>query len=213
MDDRFNNLDESLHFMQATLTDHEDQISTLEAASCGHDAKLTQLRQLCLQLEESHKLLQNKFINLKAHSQHQNIKVVGLPEKAEDNNPVEFFVYFLCDLLGPAHVPTPIEVDRAHRLGQPPDPRARPHVMIARIHSFRVKEKILRLAQENTPLTYVGKQILVFPDFPAETMKQRQTFEEVRKKLKDARMHTRILHPVRLRVTKGADIHKIFNTP
>lgn len=85
--------------------------------------------------------------------------------------------------------------------------------MIARIHSFRVKEKILRLARENTPLTYDGRRIHIYPDFPTEIMKQRQPFEEVRKKFNNAGMRTGFLYPARLRVTKGTDINKIFNTP
>lgn len=213
MEDRFNNLEASLQTMQATLTEHEARISTTEAASSDLDVRLTQLKQHCLQLEENYKLLQHKIIDLEACSRRQNIKVVGLPERSEGINPVDFFANFLRDLLGPAHFPTPIEVDRAHRLGQPPDAGARPRVMIVRIHSFRVKEKILRLARENTPLTYDGRRIHIYPDFPAEIMKRRQPFEEVRKKFNNAGMRTGFLYPARLRVTKGTDINKIFNTP
>lgn len=97
------------------------------------------------------------------------------------------------DLLGPAHFPTLIEVDRVHRLGQPPDAGAR--VMIARIHSFQMKEKILRLAQENTPLTYDGRPIHIYPNFLAETMKQHQPFEEVKKTFNNTGMCTRFLYP------------------
>lgn len=99
------------------------------------------------------------------------------------------------NLLGPAHFPTLIEVDRVHRLGQPPDTGVRPCVMIARIHSFWMKEEILRLARKNTPLTYNGRQLHIYPDFPAETMKQCQQFEEVRKKFNNAGMRTGFLYP------------------
>ena len=70
--------------------------------------------------------------------------------------------------------------------------------MIARIHSFLVKEKILQLARENTPLTYNGSRIHIYPDYPAEIMKRRQPFEEVRKKLNNAGMRTGFLYPARL---------------
>lgn len=93
---------------------------------------------------------QHKITDLEACSRRQNIKVVDLPERAEGNNPVDFLANFLRDLLGPAIFPNPIGVVRVHRLGQPPDAGGRPHVLIARIHSFRVKEKILR----RTPLLH-----------------------------------------------------------
>lgn len=84
--------------------------------------------------------------------------------------------------------------------------------MIARIHSFRVKEKILQLARENAMLSYDRAQIHIYPDYPAQTMRRHQPFEEVKKKLNSAGMHTGFLYPAWLRVTKGTDIDMIFNT-
>lgn len=170
MEDRFNKLEASLQATQSALADHDARISAVEAANSDHDTRLTELKQQSLLLEARHKSLQEKVIDLEARSRRQNIKVVGLPERAEGRNPVDFFAKFLCDLLGPVNFPTLIEVDRAHRLGQLPDTAARPRIMIARIHSFRVKEKILRLARENSPLTYDGARIHIYPDYPAETM-------------------------------------------
>lgn len=123
---------------QSTLTKHNAQISTVEAASNDHDIRLTELRQQW-QLEASHKSFMEKVIDLQARSRRQNIKVVGLAERAEDKNPVDFFAKFLHDLLGSVNFPTLKEVDRAHRLGQPPDTGARPCIIIARMHSFQVK--------------------------------------------------------------------------
>lgn len=213
MEDRFNNLGASLQATQATLTEHDARISAVEAASSDHDTQLTELKQQWRQLEASHKSLHEKVIDLEARSRRQNIKVVGLPERAEGKNPVDFFAGFLRNLLGAAHFPTPIEVDRAHRLGQPPEAGARPRVTIARIHSFRVKEKILRLARENTPLIYNGSRIHIYPDYPAEITKRRQPFEEVRKKFNNAGMRTGFLFPARLRVTKGTDVDMTFSNP
>uniref|UniRef100_A0A672GNC0 Uncharacterized protein n=1 Tax=Salarias fasciatus TaxID=181472 RepID=A0A672GNC0_SALFA len=89
----------------------------------------------------------------------------------------------------------------------------RPRVMIARIHKFQMKEKILRPAWENAPLTYDGRKIHLYPNFPAEIMKQHQPFEEVRKKWNEAGMRTGFLYPARPQVSKGTDINKTFNTP
>ncbi|TKS90308.1 Dihydropyrimidinase-related protein 4 [Collichthys lucidus] len=66
-------------------------------------------------------------------------------------------------------------------------------------------EKILWLAWESTPLTYGRRQIHIYPDFPAEIMKQRQPFED------NAGMCSGFLYPARL--TKGTDIDMIFNIP
>lgn len=74
-----------------------------------------------------------------------------------------------------------------------------------------MKENILRLAWENTSLTYDGRRIHIYPDFPADIIKQRQPFEEVRKKFNNAGMCSGFLYPARL--TKGTDIDMIFNIP
>ncbi|XP_042256128.1 uncharacterized protein LOC121888570 [Thunnus maccoyii] len=83
---------------------------------------------------------------------------------------------------------------------------ARPRVMIARIHSIRLKELITRLARHQYPLSYKGKWIHIFPHLPAELMKQHQLFRDVRKNLKEAGLQTRILYPARLQVTQGTGI-------
>lgn len=144
-------MEASLQTTQSTLTEHDVWISTEEAASSDYDIWLTELHQW-LQSVDNHKPLQEKVVDLKASSRCQNIEVVGLPERAEGENPVDFFSKFLSNLLGPDNFPTPIEVDRAHRLGQTPKAAAQPLVMIARIRSFCEKEVILIwLVRENAP--------------------------------------------------------------
>ena len=95
MEDRFNNLEASLQATQTTLTEHYSWISTMEVACGDHDTRLTQLKQQYLQLDASHRLLWEKITELEARSRRQNIKVVGLPERAEGKNPVDFFANFL----------------------------------------------------------------------------------------------------------------------
>ncbi|CAB1414305.1 unnamed protein product [Pleuronectes platessa] len=71
-----------------------------------------------------------------------------------------------------------IVVDRAHRLGrQSAVEDATPSAMIARIHHF--------------------------PNLPVEVIKQRQAFDDVRKRLKEAGARVGFIYPARLRVTLG----------
>ena len=213
MDDGFQALEVSLQITQATLTEHGQRIATVEEASSDHDTRLSILEQQGLRLENANKLLQDKVIDLEARSRRQNIKVVGLPERAEGGRPTEFFASFIKDLLGAENFPNPIEIDRAHRLGaQPATDPARPRVMIAKIHSYRLKDQLMRLSQQKYPLSYKGKRIHIFPDLPAEIMKRRQLFEDARKRLREAGLRTGFIYPARLRVTQGTDT-SILNTP
>lgn len=85
--------------------------------------------------------------------------------------------------------------------------------MIAQIHHFPKKEKILQLARRQFPLPNRGKEIHIFPDFPAQMhMKQRQAFDDVRKRLKDASARIGFAYPARLQVTLN-DSEKVFSSP
>ncbi len=70
----------------------------------------------------------------------------------------------------------------------------------------------MKLPAQQSPLMYQGQRIHIFPDFPAEIMKQRQLFEDTRKKLKSAGLRTGFIYPARLRVTHG-NVTSTFNTP
>uniref|UniRef100_A0A8C2FJ41 Uncharacterized protein n=1 Tax=Cyprinus carpio TaxID=7962 RepID=A0A8C2FJ41_CYPCA len=67
--------------------------------------------------------------------------------------------------------------------------RGQPRVMIARIHHFKTKDKILQLARKQFPLCYKGRPIHIFPDLPGEIMKQRHAFSDVRNSLGNTATH------------------------
>lgn len=120
---------------------------------------------------------------------------------------------FIHELQGVNSFSKPLEVDRAHRLGRRfPEDDARPRVMIARIHHFQLKEKILQLARQQFPLRHNGKAVHLFPDYPAELMKQRQAFDPVRKRLRDAGLRSGFIYLARLRVSSGT-MDKVFSSP
>ncbi|KAK7904504.1 hypothetical protein WMY93_017111 [Mugilogobius chulae] len=196
MDVRFNSLDATLKANQATLDEHETRLSDVEHASSAHDGRLSAVEQQVKRLEDANKALLEKVIDLEARSRRQNIKIVGLPENRNFSKPVE--------------------VDRAHRLGSLGSATAtaanKPRVMIAKIHSYRVKDSIIKMSMERSPLMYQGHRIHIFPDFPAEIMKRRQLFEDTRRKLKAAGLRTGFIYPARLRVTRGNET-STFNTP
>lgn len=81
--------------------------------------------------------------------------------------------------------------------------------MIARIHHFQVKEKILQLSRQQFPLKYKEVAIHFFPDLPVEVIKQRQAFEDVHNRLKKAGARVGFIYPARLRVTKG-NLEQVF---
>ncbi|CAI5655064.1 unnamed protein product [Oreochromis niloticus] len=212
MTERFDGLEASLATAQASLTNICGRLQEVENASSDHDHRLSLVEKTCLKLQADNEALRLKVLDLEGRSRRQNIKIVGLPEKIENGRMVEFLSKFLPKLLGADNFDKPLDIDRAHRLGgRTPGERDRPRVTIARIHHVQVREKILQLAREQFPLNYNGKAIHIFPDFPTEVVKQRQVFQDVRKRLMDAGARCSFYYPARLRVMHGSMV-KVFST-
>lgn len=214
MTDRFDALEATLASTQASLVSLDDRVTTVEEANSSQDTRLTKVEQICMELQKENRALRAKVIDLEARSRRQNIKIVGLPEKIEGSSAVDFLEKFIPELLGAGNFPKPVVVDRAHRLGgiSEDDDEARPRVMIAKLHYFRTKEKILQLSQQQFPLSHNDRAIHIFPDYPAEVNKQRQAFEGVRDKLKEAGAKAVFRYPAKLKVTVGKSV-RFFSTP
>lgn len=206
MTDRFDALEATLASTQALLSSLGNRVTEVEDATSNLDVRLSRLEGICTDLSAANEKLRSKVVDLEARSRRQNIKIVGMPEKIENGRPCEFLTKFFPELLGAQHFLKPITVDRAHRLGSLPSDeveraRARPRVMIARIHHYQTKEKILQLARQQFPLSYRDNAIHIFPDLSVEVMKKREAFEDARKKLRGAGARVGFRYPARLRVT------------
>lgn len=213
MTDRFDTLQESLATTQASLLSLGNRVKEIEEASSDYDRRLSTLEQTCTEMRAENTALRLKMTDLEARSRRQNIKIVGLPEKIENGRPTEFVTEFILELLGAGNFTKPLEVDRAHRVGRMPSGKdARPRVMIARIHHFQMREKILQLARQQFPLRHNSKAVHIFPDYPAEVMKERQAFNDARRKIRDAGGRSGFVYPAKLRVTHG-DLDKVFSSP
>lgn len=207
---RFNALDAKLHAVQTSLNDHTTRIDDLEESGNDYETRIAALEKLCDELVKTNKAMKTKLIDLEGRSRRCNIKITGLPEKVEDGKPTEFVAGFLPKLLGLQNFPGGLKVERAHRLGQPVS--TRPRTMIAKIHHFQEKEKILKLARQQSPLSSNGARINVYPDFSPEVNEQRRAFDGAREKLRRAGIKHGILFPARLILTHGNE-QKIFQKP
>uniref|UniRef100_A0A8C9ZAX5 L1 transposable element RRM domain-containing protein n=1 Tax=Sander lucioperca TaxID=283035 RepID=A0A8C9ZAX5_SANLU len=211
MNSRFNALDSKLEQVQTSLTDHAARIADLEGCATDHESRITVLEKRCEKLTEINKATKHKLIDLESRSRRSNIKISGLPEKAEKGNPTQFMAEFLPQLLGINNFPSGLKVDRVHHIGAQPS-SARLRTMIAKLHHFLEKEKILKLARLQTPLSFNGTRISNYPDFSPEIMEQRRAFDGVKKKLRDAGIKHGLIFPARLIFTFGSE-QKTFQDP
>ncbi|KAJ4932923.1 hypothetical protein JOQ06_029761 [Pogonophryne albipinna] len=89
-------------------------------------------------------------------------------------------------LLGPDAFPTLPIIERAHRSPTArQNSRASPRAIMIELLNFQDKVKILRLAREKKSLDYNGKHISIYPDFSPELTRRRQSFDPVKRKLRE----------------------------
>lgn len=71
----------------------------------------------------------------------------------------------------------PIEMDHAHRAFCPKGPASRPCDVICRIHSFPLKEDIIRKAHISKKVVFENTQIQLFPDLSGITLQKRRLLQ------------------------------------
>ncbi|ROJ36683.1 LINE-1 retrotransposable element ORF1 protein [Anabarilius grahami] len=176
-------LSSTLSEMKEALTNIGTRVAATEEAVKVHETRIESLEKLCTLLEAECEKLKEKTCDLESRSRRQNIRIVGVKEGAEKGKPTEFVTNLLTQVLDAGNFDRPIQIDRAHRLLQPPR-EGRSRAFIVRLHHYQVKEHILRLARSNK-LQYEGKEIHIFPDLAADVLKQRQKFDAIRKKCRE----------------------------
>lgn len=189
--------------VDTAVTDHETRLSAAEDAIIG-------LRKECASLR-------SKVNDLEGRSRRNNIKFVGIPEGEEKGNPTEFVSTLIPKLLGEINFPKQVIIDRAHRFPLPKltevgsGSTVKPRTIMARVHHFQDKEKILRLARQQ-PLKFGANRIFVFPDYTAEVMDQRRGFRDVMAILRERKIKHSLRFPARLHVHHNG-LQKVFTSP
>uniref|UniRef100_A0AAV2LHK2 L1 transposable element RRM domain-containing protein n=1 Tax=Knipowitschia caucasica TaxID=637954 RepID=A0AAV2LHK2_KNICA len=149
--------------------------------------RLTALENSYQTLAADQKKLEEKCIDLENRSRRQNIRILNIPEGAENNMPTIFIAKFLSKVL---------EVSlQNHVLASDPRP------MIARLHYYSDKEKIMSLSRTKGKLFFEGAQVHIFPDMSPEVGRQRAAFKQVKTKLRDTGVKYRMLFPAKLEIT------------
>ncbi len=177
---KFDDLSSTLTELNVSIANITSRVAATKKAAEVHETHIESLEKRCAHLEAECGKLKEKTYDLESRSRRQNIRIVGIKEGAENVKPTEFVTNLMVNMLGEENFDHPILIDRAHRSPQPlRDGRCQ--AFIAQIHHYQVKERILRLARSKL-LQHDGKTICIFPDLAADVLKQRQKFDNIRKK-------------------------------
>lgn len=184
---------------ETRISDAEDNITTLQSKTGRVDKDLTAL---ILKVDE----LENR-------NRRSNLRLIGLPEGTEGRDAALFLETWLPEVLGSANFPSPLIIERAHRLtGPKPAPDARPRALIMKFLNFRDKERVLYIARNKGRVMYENHHVMFFPDLSADLHKQRRQFDGIKQELRAMDIRYGLMFPAKLRVTFKGQTH-IFESP
>ena len=198
----FDKLSKTLDNLNSTVSDHEQRIGSLEDNTNEVDRRLGELEKVCTTLKQDKESLTARLADLEGCSRRQNIRIISLPESLEGPRPTAFFSQLLVDVFGTEVLPSPPELDRAHRsLAPKPAPGSKPRPVIIRLHRFQVKDLIIREARKRGNLSYKEHKIRIYEDYTADVLKQRAEYKDVMAELYRRGYKPSLLFPAKLRIT------------
>ena len=160
--------------LQQKVDRHDDTIRELEQAASDQGDRITELEGLVQALKEQVSQANAKCEDLEGRSRRNNVRLIGIAENVEGSNPTEFISGLLQGMLKLDYKPI---VDRAHRsLREKPKPTDPPRPFIIRLHYYQDRDRILRRAEELSPVVYQERRVWLFPDYT----EQRAQFGEAK---------------------------------
>ncbi|GAA6101639.1 uncharacterized protein LOC113020645 [Tachysurus ichikawai] len=202
----FSNLSGRVASNESRLTEAEARVSSAEESMLAHERKITsQDKELAL-------LSIAKVDDLENRGRRKNLRVVGLPEKAEGSEPIAQFLTRMLpkwlDLTADLH----FEMERAHRsLGSASRANRAPRSVLVRFLRYADKEIILQTARKKR-ISHEGSQLSFFHDVSAEVLRKRREFDDVRRTLSARDMFRGFAYPAKLRCLHGTQMH-LFSSP
>uniref|UniRef100_A0A672FSR4 L1 transposable element RRM domain-containing protein n=1 Tax=Salarias fasciatus TaxID=181472 RepID=A0A672FSR4_SALFA len=195
------------------IDDHDQRISSLELLADDVSQRVSELEDAISSLRDDNTKLKAKVSELEDRGRRSNLRVLGLADSTESGRLTEFFAALLQDVFGKDTLPSPPEIDRAHRIGAVrPAPGARPQPVIMRLHRYQIKEQLIREARRKGTLDYRGKKIRIVEDYSAEVMSQRARYRDVMVELYRRGLKPALLYPARLRLTLPSRAKKWINS-
>lgn len=129
-------------------------------------------------LQRQVKALQERAVNTENRLHHENLRILGLPEKSKGAKPAKFDETFLANLLGLQNLPPTFVVERAHRV--PPTPLTPSHPFLLRLLNYRGWHIILASARNMLDLHHDNAKISIILNYSQKVQqRRRRTFTEV----------------------------------
>lgn len=200
------NLSQRVSSSESRLMEAENRISTTEDVLQARESELSALTKTVTQL-------QAKVDDLENRGRRKNLRIIGLPEKAEGSTPLSQYLREMIPKWLDLSFDLRLEIERAHRsFGPAPGVNDPPRSVLVRFLRYTDRERILQAALKKRQIIHEGKQVRFFQDLSVEVMRKRKEFDSVKKILVDRKMFRGFAYPAKLRCLCGSEL-RTFSTP
>ena len=189
---------ERLTAAESRISKAEDDISALTGKEKSLQKKVQELTLKLDDLENRHR--------------RSNLRLIGLPEKTEGGDAAAFLQTWLPEIFGPDTFPSPVVIERAHRLPGRQDPSGPPRALIMKFLNYQDKVRVMRAARQKGKVMFREHHVMFFPDLSVEVQKQRRQYNDVKQKLRELHLDFGLIFPAKMRIFHEGSRH-LFHTP
>ncbi len=149
--------------------------------------------------------LQEKLARIEDKSRQSNIRLVGLKEGLEGDDPLGFIQNHLPKWI-PSLAGKEMEIERAHRIYSGERSKSTPRTFIFKMLRYRDRNAILNGARTAGQILHMGALLLFFPDYSTHTASKRRAMASARKKLTQLGISSFVVYPAVVKVTHRGKI-------
>lgn len=176
-----NDLSEQFKSIRDELLTVKGEVQVVCTRTTALEERLSQMEDDVYPLRQEVALMKNqlkdrmqKMDSMENRLRRENLRVLGLPEGCEGNNPIKFMEDWLKEKFGKDSFSNTFAVERAHRIApRSPSLGGHPRPLIFKLLCFRDKVTILQKARELKSIQHNGARISIYPDFSPELQRQR----------------------------------------
>ena len=125
-------------------------------------------------------MLENRVEDQENRARRNNLRLIGLPEKAEGNDLCAFPGKMAYNSARHGHLShsSPSSREQAHRIGRlSAGQDLKPRAVIIRFLNYREKESAVRAAARQSTVKFENHSVRFYPDYSVETHRQQRLFD------------------------------------
>ena len=193
MNNKINEIKNSLEGINSIITEAEERISDLED-------KRVEIITAEQNKEKTMKRIEDSLRDLWDNTKCTNIRIIGVPGEEEKKKGTEkIFQEITVENFPNMGKEIVNQVQEAQRVPFRINPRRNtPRHILIKLTKVKYKEKVLKAAKEKQQITYKGIPIRLTADLSAEILQVRREWQDIFKVMKGKNLQPRSLYPARI---------------